>query len=103
MKIKHLFIALTICVPQLLLANGNPVELWYNHPASNWNEALPSAWKDGEVKGLRARGGYTVDIRWKDGQLAEATINADKAGKCKVRFGDRVKTVKITPEKPWKF
>lgn len=31
--------------------------------------ALPQAWKDGEVKGLKARGNYTVDITWKDGQV----------------------------------
>ena len=38
--------------------------------------ALPPQWAKGQVRGLRARGDYTVDIQWKDGQLVCATIHA---------------------------
>lgn len=47
--------------------------------------ALPKAWQTGSVKGLRARGGFTVDIKWKDNKLTEATITADKDSKLTVR------------------
>lgn len=36
--------------------------------------ALPDAWKDGSVKGMRLRGGYELDMQWKDGALSEATL-----------------------------
>jgi alpha-L-fucosidase 2 len=49
--------------------------------------ALPSAWAAGSVKGLRARGGYTVDITWRGGALAEAAIRPDRAGTVRVRYG----------------
>lgn len=39
--------------------------------------ALPSSWNNGKVKGLRARGGYTVDFTWENHQVSEVTISAD--------------------------
>jgi len=49
--------------------------------------ALPKAWPNGRVRGLRARGGFEVDIEWKDGRLTEARIRSDKGGKCVVDAG----------------
>ncbi|WP_432422808.1 glycoside hydrolase family 95-like protein [Zobellia alginiliquefaciens] len=43
--------------------------------------ALPKAWQNGSVKGLRARGGYTIDMVWEEGKLVEAVVSADNAGK----------------------
>ena len=47
--------------------------------------ALPSEWKEGSVKGLVARGGYEVDIDWKDGRLTKAVIRSRLGGKCRIR------------------
>ena len=53
--------------------------------------ALPTGWPDGKVSGLRARGGYTIDMTWKDGKLLEAKIRPDKAGEVKVQYRNTVK------------
>jgi alpha-L-fucosidase 2 len=56
--------------------------------------ALPTHWKNGSVTGLRARGGYEVDVVWQDGKLTGTTIrNINGETQATVRHGD--KTVKI--------
>jgi alpha-L-fucosidase 2 len=47
--------------------------------------ALPSAWTKGRVSGLKARGGFTVDMEWEQGKLQKATIHSSLGGKCKLR------------------
>jgi alpha-L-fucosidase 2 len=48
--------------------------------------ALPKAWATGDVKGLRARGGYEVDLAWSAGRLRTATIKPQFAGVTRVRI-----------------
>ncbi len=47
--------------------------------------ALPGAWPDGFVTGLRARGGYAVDLEWAGGRLVRAAVHAARPGPCRVR------------------
>ena len=51
--------------------------------------ALPECWQQGSVSGLKARGGFTVDIRWADGRLTEAVIASPLGGTCTVRYGEQ--------------
>jgi alpha-L-fucosidase 2 len=47
--------------------------------------ALPDEWTDGEIKGITAKGNFTVDIEWNDGKMTQATIISNHGGKCSVR------------------
>jgi alpha-L-fucosidase 2 len=47
--------------------------------------ALPRAWAEGKVQGLRARGGFTVDLQWRKGALTAATIVSTHGNPCIVR------------------
>lgn len=47
--------------------------------------ALPMSWPNGSVKGLRARGGFDVSIRWEDARLVNANVVAHFDGRCTVR------------------
>ena len=55
--------------------------------------ALPKAWPAGSYRGLRARGGFTVDVQWQAGVLTAATIKADIAGPLRVRWGSQSATL----------
>ncbi|CAA6691632.1 putative large secreted protein [Lentimonas sp. CC19] len=67
--------------------------------------ALPSEWATGKVKGLRARGGFEVDIEWVNGQLVEATIHATRDSACRVYSNGKISdtiTLKKGESKVWK-
>jgi alpha-L-fucosidase 2 len=57
--------------------------------------ALPRAWPSGSVKGLRARGGFEVDVAWSDGNLAEANIRSLHGGSTRLRHGSATREVKL--------
>ncbi|MGF7138572.1 glycoside hydrolase family 95 protein [Roseimarinus sediminis] len=47
--------------------------------------ALPDTWNEGRVSGLRARGGFVVDMEWNDGIIQEAVISSTIGGQCIIR------------------
>jgi alpha-L-fucosidase 2 len=64
--------------------------------------ALPSAWPEGSVQGLRARGGFVVDLTWADGRLAEVVVTATRAGTVTVRSGERTWHVTLQAGERWR-
>ena len=46
--------------------------------------ALPAAWKDGSAKGIKARGGITIDMEWKDGKVTKLKLTGPKDGKIRI-------------------
>lgn len=47
--------------------------------------ALPSLWKEGEVEGLMARGGFELNLKWKNGKVERLTIKSHAGGNCRLR------------------
>jgi len=76
----------------------------YADPASTDNRyiidllpALPIEWSDGSVHGLRARGGFSVDMSWKKGQLTAVTIKSTGGSDCRLLYKGRTVSVSIKP------
>ena len=65
--------------------------------------ALPDAWKDGSIRGICAKGNFEVDMSWKNGQLAEATVFSKAGEPCTVRYGDKTLSFKTSKGKVYKL
>ncbi len=46
-------------------------------------------WPNGHIKGIKARGGYVVDVEWRNGKLTHAVIRSKATGTCPVRYADK--------------
>jgi alpha-L-fucosidase 2 len=59
--------------------------------------ALPAAWPEGQVRGMRLRGGFELDMTWKDAKLTHAQIRNVSGidGKCEVRYKDKAHLLEI--------
>lgn len=55
--------------------------------------ALPDVWKNGNLTGLRARGGFEVDIKWKQGRIEQIKIKSRLGGNCRIRVHDKLKQI----------
>lgn len=53
--------------------------------------ALPKAWKEGRATGLRARGGFEVDIHWSEGRLQRAVVRSHLGRPCHLRYASHSK------------
>jgi alpha-L-fucosidase 2 len=62
--------------------------------------ALPAAWPTGRVTGLRARGGFEVDLAWQEGRLTAATLRAARGGTCRLRYGAAARAVTVEAGQP---
>ena len=65
--------------------------------------ALPSAWREGRVTGLRARGGFELDISWREGRLTAAALRSKLGGTCRLGYGTKVVELKTRPGGSYKL
>lgn len=59
--------------------------------------ALPLAWKNGYVRGLKARGNFIVDIEWKNNKLIKAKVKAISGGKSNLIYKDKLIALDMSP------
>ncbi len=57
--------------------------------------AVPAAWSEGSIHGLRSRGACTVNIDWKGGALTKVSIKSDQGGSYVVRYKEKLKQIRL--------
>ena len=92
-------------VCELLLQSHKPLDNAAGRFEIDLLPALPKEWPTGSIKGLRARGGYEVDIDWQDGKLTRATLRnvSSPIGDCTVRYKSLVTKIAIPPGESRQF
>ena len=65
--------------------------------------ALPAALANGEVKGICARGGFVLDIKWSDGKLQELTVTSKAGQPLLLRYNNKVVNIPTTKNTVYKF
>jgi alpha-L-fucosidase 2 len=63
--------------------------------------ALPDAWPEGSVRGLRSRGGFEVSLAWKAGKLTSGAISSRTGGECVVRYAGRTTNIRVERNHPY--
>jgi len=61
--------------------------------------ALPAAWPDGSISGLRARGAVELALRWRKGRLLEVNMHSDTGGQYLLRYGPKQLKVHLSKRK----
>ena len=84
-------------VCEVLLQSDKPLDGEARRYEIDLLPALPEQWPAGRVQGLRARGGFQVDMDWKDGKLTRATIHnvSSPSDKCTIRYNGATTTLTI--------
>ena len=65
--------------------------------------AIPEEWKNGQFKGLTARGGFVLDVNWEEGRILEATVFAKADGECRIRYQGHTLTFEAKEGQTYRF
>lgn len=105
----------TICPPFQIDANfgttaGIAEMLLQSHVKTNEGyviqllPSLPAAWKKGEFKGFKARGGFEVSVKWDNGQIVDASVKSLLGNKCRIWYnGQYLPAVSLKKGETWKW
>ena len=63
--------------------------------------ALPDEWKEGEVRGLCARGGFEINMKWTNGKLITASVLSKNGGEYKIKYGNKEMILKTVAGKKY--